>query len=172
MRVEVLERSVLSEVAKVLSSPDRILAEARRLAGQETDATAIEAATRELQQVEEQQRRLTRLYVSGMMPEDVLAEESTRLGKRRDHLETKKMSLETQSTSPIDLDKLSERLPEVADRLREWVLEAKDGDIALILKALDLHIKASSKEVQIEGAIPLIEGDTGTNLVTIVQTSG
>ena len=82
------------------------------------------------------------------------------------------MSLETQSTSPIDLDKLSERLPEVADRLREWVLEAKDGDIALILKALDLHIKASSKEVQIEGAIPLIEDDTGTDLVTIVQTSG
>ena len=172
VRVEVLERSVLSEVAKVLSSPDRILAEARRLAGQETDTTAIEAATRELQQVEEQQRRLTRLYVSGMMPEDVLAEESSRLGKRRDHLETKRMSLETQSTSPIDLDKLSERLPEVADRLREWVLEAKDGDIALILKALDLHIKASSKEVQIEGAIPLIDGDSATDLVTIVQTSG
>ena len=122
--------------------------------------------------MEEQQRRLTKLYVSGMMPEDILAEESTRLGKRRDHLESKRMLLETQSTSPIDLDKLSERLPEVADRLREWVLEAKDGDIALILKALDLHIKASSKEVQIEGTIPLIEDDTGTDLVTIVQTSG
>ena len=81
------------------------------------------------------------------------------------------MSLETKSTSPIDLDRLAGRLPEVADRLREWVLEAKDEDIALILKALDLHIKASSKEVQIEGAIPPMDSGSATDLVTIVQTS-
>ena len=171
VRVELLERLVLKEVAKVLSRPDRILSEARRLANQGIDAAAIKVATSELQQVEEQQRRLTRLYVSGTMPEDVLAEESSRLSKRRGHLEAKRMSLETQPAPSVDLDKLSERLPEVAARLRQWVLEAGDEDVALILKALDLHIKASSKEVQIEGAIPLIEDDTGTDLVTIVQTS-
>ena len=75
------------------------------------------------------------------------------------------------SAPSVDLDRLSERLPEVAARLRRWVLEAGDEDVALILKALDLHIRASSKEVQIEGAMPLIDGDSDTDLVTIVQTS-
>ena len=172
VRVELLERLVLKEVAKVLSRPDRILSEARRLANQGIDAAAIKVATSELEQVEEQQRRLTRLYVSGTMPEDVLAEESSRLSKRRGNLEAKRMSLETQPTSSVDLDKLSEGLPEVAAKLRRWVLEAGDEDVALILKALDLHIRASSEEVQIEGAIPLIGGDSDTDLVTIVQTSG
>ena len=139
-----LERLVLKEVAKVLSRPDRILAEARKLSRQGSDAAAIKVATSELEQVEEQQRRLTRLYVSGTMPEDVLAEESSRLSKRRGNLEAKRMSLETQPTSSVDLDKLSERLPEVAAKLRRWVLEAGDEDVALILKALDLHIRASS----------------------------
>jgi len=172
IRVELLERLVLKEVAKVLSRPDRILAEVKRLANQGTDAPAIEVATNELQQVEEQQRRLTRLYVSGAMPEDVLAEESSRLSKRRGQLESKRLSLETQPVPSVDLDDLSERLPEVAAGLRRWVLEAGDEDVALILKALDLHIKASSKEVQIEGAVPLIDGDSATDLVTIVRTSG
>ena len=172
VRVEMLERLVLKEVAKVLSRPDRILAEAKRLANQGTDAAAIKVATSELEQVEEQQRRLTRLYVSGAMPEDVLAEESSRLSKRRRQLEAKRISLETQPAPSVDLDKLSERLPEVAARLQRWVLEAGDEDVALILKALDLHIRASSEEVQLEGAIPLIDGDSDTDLVTIVQTSG
>ena len=111
------------------------------------------------------------MYVSGAMPEDVLAEVGSRLNKRRGHLEAKRMSLETQPVPSVDLDKLSERLPEVAARLRRWVLEAGDGDVALILKALDLHIRASSEEVQIEGAIPLIDGDSDTDLVTIERTS-
>ena len=81
------------------------------------------------------------------------------------------MSLETQPLPSVDLDRLSERLSEVAAKLRRWVLEAGDEDVALILKALDLHIKASSEEVQIEGEIPLIDGDSATDLVTIVRTS-
>ena len=81
------------------------------------------------------------------------------------------MSLETQPVPSVDLDELSERLPEVATRLQRWVLEAGDGDVALILKALDLQVRVSSEEVQIEGAVPLVDGDSNTDLVTIVQTS-
>ena len=161
----------MKEVAKVLSRPDGILAEARRMSKKGTDAAAIEVAISELEQVEEQQRRLTRLYVSGTMPEDVLAEESSRLSRRRGQLEAKRMSLETQPVPSIGLDRLSDRLPEVAARQRRWVLEAGDEDVALSLKALALHIRASLKEVQIEGAIPLIDGDSDTDLVTIVKTS-
>ena len=45
---------MLKEVVEVLSRPDRILAEAKRLANQEIDAAAIKVATSKLQQVEEQ----------------------------------------------------------------------------------------------------------------------
>ena len=71
VRVELLEGVVLKEDANVLSRPDRILSEARKLSRQGSDTAAVEAATSELQQVEQQRRRLTRLYVSGTMPEDV-----------------------------------------------------------------------------------------------------
>ena len=67
---------------------------------------------------------------------------------------------------------MSERLPDVAARLQRWVLEAGDEDVDLILKALDLQIRVSSKEVHIEGTIPLIDGDSDTELVGIVRTSG
>ena len=40
----------------------------------------------------------------------------------------------------------------------------------LILKVLDLHVRASSKEVQIETALLLVDNESDTDLVTIVQT--
>ena len=171
VRVELLERLVLNEVAKVLSRPDRILVEARRLSREGTDSAAIEAVQSELKQVEEQQRRLTRLYVSGAMPEDILAQESAQLSQRRGNLEAKRVSIEAQPVSSVDLDRLSERLPEVAARLRRWVLDAGDEDIALILKALGLQVRVSSKQVQIEGAVPVIDRDLEADLVTIERTS-
>ena len=58
----------------------------------------------------------------------------------------------------------------MAARLRRWVLEAEDEDVALILEALGLQVRASSKQVQIEGAIPVISGDSEADLVTTERT--
>ena len=109
------------------------------------------------------------------MPEDVLPEESVQLSRRRGDLEAKWMSLEAKTASTVDLNRLVEKLPEVATRLRQWVLddddEDVDVDVDLILNALDLRVKASTKEVQIEGVVPVIDSTSDMDLVTIVQTS-
>ena len=151
--------------------PKNIAYTSRLPSYQGADSAALEAVQSELKQVEEQQRRLTRLYVSGAMPEDVLPEESVQLSRRRGDLEAKWMSLEAKTASTVDLDRLVEKLPEVATRLRQWVLDADDEDVDLILNALDLRVKASTKEVQIEGVVPVIDSTSDMDLVTIVQTS-
>jgi len=170
VRVEVLERVVLEEVAKVLSDPARIMEEVRRLNGQVSDTEQSKVLDIELQQVEEQQRRLARLYLSGSLPEDLLSVESERLSRRRNSLEAQRTSLNKQSCGSMDLDQLAGKLTEVSEALREWVLRAKDDDIALILRALDLRVRASPEEVQIEGSVPVLESEP-EDLVTIVQTS-
>ena len=71
----------------------------------------------------------------------------------------------------LDLDQLAATLPEAAARLRQWVLDASEEDMDLILQALQVQIAASREQVRIEGSVPalLLEGE---DLVTIVQTSG
>ena len=170
VRVEALEHVVLSEVAKLLADPARILDEASRLSGQGTHDTNRDEVRREIRRVEEQQRRLARLYVSGSVPEDVLAAESDKLNRLRSSLEAERRNLAAAAHNSVDLNQLGGKLSEVSKRLAEWVLSAKDGDVRLILQALDLQIKASREQVHIEGAVPVLKSNT-EDLVTIVQTS-
>ena len=69
----------------------------------------------------------------------------------------------------IDLAGIAEKLPEVAARIGKWVLEAERDDLRLILEALSLRVRASSKVVQIEGSIPVTES-ADKDLVTTEQT--
>ena len=61
-------------------------------------------------------------------------------------------------------------LPDVAARIKEWVLQASDANMELILRGLDLQIRASGEGVQIEGCVP-VQVEEEDNLVTIAQTS-
>jgi hypothetical protein len=70
----------------------------------------------------------------------------------------------------LDLDLLAETLPEAATRIREWVVQASEEDMALILRALDIQVAASREEVRIEGSVPALVSQDA-DLVTIVQTS-
>ena len=127
----------------------------------------------EIHLVEEQQRRLAQLYVAGSIPADVLDSESERLNHQRMRLESERQELESQEQSVInlDLDHLAAMLPEATTRLRQWVLETRDHDLELILDALDLQIRASREEVQIEGTVPVMVAEEQDNLVTIERTS-
>ena len=68
---------------------------------------------------------------------------------------------------PFDLGRLETSLPGAAERQRQWVLEASEDDMELILQ---IQVAASRDQVQIEGSVPVLvtEGET---LVTTVQTS-
>jgi hypothetical protein len=138
---------------------------------QEVDYARLEATDQEIRQVEVRQRRLVRLYVEGSIPEEILSSQSEELNNRRIALESNRRSLLESAPQAIDIKQLKERLPEVAARLREWVLECSDADMELILKGLSVQVMASHEEIHIEGTAPIMIPEA-EQLVTIVQTSG
>ncbi len=81
--------------------------------------------------IEANQRRLAKLYVDGSIPEDILSQESQPLNQRREYLEAELRSFQPSIRQAIDLGHFERNLPNVAARLREWVLAANDGDLEL-----------------------------------------
>jgi len=171
VKVDVLEQTVLEQIAQLLSDPRRILSEAQRLNQQGVDQSRLCEVNGELKQIEVKQRRLAKLYLEGSIPEDILSFESRPLAQRRERLESELKDLLQSPKRGLNPGDLEENLPVVAARLRKWVLDATDEDLDLILKALSVQIKASQEEVHIEGIVPILP-EEDQYLVTIVQTSG
>ena len=171
VRVENLEQVVMDQIVQVLSDPQRILEEAKRLYGQELDTARLEAVSRELRQIGEQQRRLADLYVKGSIPETILGAKSEELNQQRNRFEAERRAIGASRTPEINLEHLAATLPEATDRLRQWVLDASEDDMDLILRALQVQVAASQEQVRVEGSVPALIPE-GEDLVTIVQTSG
>jgi len=169
VKVDILERAILEEIAQLLSQPERILHEADQFNQRGIDRSRQDQVTQELKRIEVKQRRLAKLYVDGSIPEDILSLESRPLNQKREWLEAELRGLPETTKEEIDLSHLQGDLSAVAAKLREWVLNASNGDLELILKALSVQVKVSNQQVLIEGRIPI--HDKGQDLVTIVQTS-
>ncbi len=155
-----LEHTVLEQVIEVLSDPARILAEARHFNGKAIDYSRAKDIAKEIDKVEEQQRRLADLYINGSLPQDILESKSQMLSHLRILLETENRKLNIPRSDGLDLDLVSKYFPSVAARIKEWVLQASDEDMELLLRGLDIQIRASGQAVQIQGSVPfLVEND-------------
>jgi hypothetical protein len=66
-------------------------------------------------------------------------------------------------------------MPQILDKLRAWVHSSSGEDLALMLNALQVRVRASNKQVHIEGFVPdlpaHVSDPKGQDLVTIEQTS-
>jgi hypothetical protein len=99
--------------------------------------------------VEEQKRRLVKLYQIGEVDDAYFAEESRTLRARREAL-TNDLCLRPE-TLPV---------PELADlrtaceRVRAWVDRAAGDDMALLGSALQLQVSAAATEAELMGIIP------------------
>ena len=124
----------------------------------------------EVGKVEKEQRRLADLYIGGSIPQDIFDIKSQKLSQDRLRLRAESRLLVDLQPSGINLDLLEKTLPDAAARIKEWVLQASDEDMELILRGLDLQIRASGEGVQIEGCVPA-QVEEEDNLVTIAQTS-
>jgi hypothetical protein len=160
----------LEQVIKILADPGRILAEAKYLSEQGVDLSKAICIGKEIEKIEEQQRRLADLYINGSLPQNILESKSEELSRHRLRLESENRVLDVPRPQGLDLDLLAETLPEAATRIREWVVQASEEDMALILRALDIQVAASREEVRIEGSVPALVSQDA-DLVTIVQTS-
>ena len=165
-----IERTVLEQVAKILADPQRILDEAKLLNFQSIDQARLVEVGKELAKIEEQQVKLADLYVNGMLPHDVLETKSNELGQSRQRLEAENRKLLTSRPQVLDIDQMATTLPGAANKIRQWVLEASEDDMELILRALHIQVAASREKIQIVGSVPATVAE-GENLVTIAQTS-
>ena len=168
--VERLERTVLDQIINILADPARILSEARHLNAQEVyESRAIDIG-KEVEQIEEKQRRLADLYINGSLPQDILESKSLELSQHRVRLESENRVLDEPRPQGLDLGLLAATIPDAAATIKSWVLQASEDEMDLILRALDIQVTASREEVRIEGCVPALVSE-GDNLVTIVQTS-
>jgi site-specific DNA recombinase len=172
---ERLESIVLDEIVKVLADPARVIAEAERLAGTTQDDGRMGEVRRRLEDVEGQQRRLARLYTEGKLPEHILSDESSRLTAERNRLERERAELALTVRPLVDANRIRAALPQVLALVRRYVVEAQDDELNLLLRALDIQVRASAQRVEIAGAVPVVpttepEGN-GQDLVTIARTS-
>jgi site-specific DNA recombinase len=117
VRAEVLEQVVFAEIAALLSQPERVLAEARRVAGQGEDTAERSRVEQSLHEVEEQQRRLVRLYTAATLPEHMLSEEGARLNPERNRLERERQALALRHPAQMDLVRIAADLAAVLQRM-------------------------------------------------------
>ena len=160
----------MEQVIKVLADPERILAEAKHLSAQGVGDSGAINVEKELEKIKDQQRRLADLYINGALPQDILESKSEELNQHRLRLEEANRALSAPRPKGLDLDLLVSTLPDAAARIREWVSEASEDDMELILEALHIQVSAARGEVQIEGSVPVLIAEGG-NLVTIARTS-
>ena len=130
----------------------------------------IDLVSSELKLMEEKESRLAHLYIEGSISEKVLNQEKETLMRRKSVLTEKQYSLELESDQTLDMDAAVLKLPKISARIDRWIREAKGENMEMLLNALDINVKASRNKVQISGSVPDLP-ETGTNFVTIVQTS-
>ena len=166
-----LEGAVRSAIADVLADPDRVLAEARRLAESSEERTRFAETERAIHAVEAKQRRLMNLYTQGDFPESLLAQESQSLSAERAMLEGERVRLGSRETDRIDLAAVATDMPRVLQEIRRWIAEADGDDLDLLLTAVDAKVTASREQAEIRGSVPVYGQGSQADLVTIEQTS-
>lgn len=167
---DLLERAVFDEIIDVLTDPVRLRDEVERTLDPRPIQMAVVDATKALARIEEQQKRLTRLFVSGELPENLLKAEARRLQAERDQLEQQLKRQSGHGSAELAATMLS-RIPDIAAHIAQWVRHADGDDLDLLLRALDIHIKACRERAMIEASIPVFESVQDLDLVTIEQTS-
>ena len=175
VRATPLETLALEKIADRLADGDWVIRQAIGLNGDEDTAKRLKAVLKSVAEVEAQQKRLARLYTSGLLPESSLTEEGARLNAERQKLEQKRQALEGDQRKTFDIPKLRMELPRVLQAIRALVENAEPDKLELALRALQVQITATPELVEIEGIVPLhtLTGDQSASedLVTNLHTS-
>ncbi|MCA9852257.1 MAG: recombinase family protein [Dehalococcoidia bacterium] len=169
---DLLEGAVFDQLVAVMTDEARLGEEIQRSFGGRRPAPAERRLRQELARVENQQKRLARLFVSGDIPEELLQAEAARLNAEQARL-TRGAEAEADgdgAESPSAEEMLA-RMAEVVEHVAAWARNAKGDDLDLLLRALDVHVRATRERAIIEASIAIPESLQKSNLVTIAQTS-
>lgn len=149
VRAHDLEQAVREAVGQVLADPTIIIAEHERLraGGGTTERRAM--LERQLAQLDEQKRRLAKLYQLGDVDDAYLESELRALRARRAVAEEELQGLRQEAAMPPIAD-----LKRACAQVRDWVAGAVGEDFALLTEALQLGIRAETDRGELSGIIP------------------
>ncbi len=150
IRADKLETVIWRETIQVLSQPELVLDELRRLSAVAVDTGDADRIEHELQAVIERQRRLVRLFAGGEGDESLVQEEAGKLRRQRYSLEEQLRGL-TQRPVPVSE---ATSLKAVCEALLKHLDVADDEDRIAALEALQVTAQAASNRVTITGVIP------------------
>ena len=148
-----LEEAVWAEMKRVLTNPDIVLNELKRVASEDTHDDQGEQLEQALADLALQEKRLVDLYTVGGITAAAVREKSDDLSKRRKVLEAQLASVQVTATpnfNDVDLNGLQRVCAGVAD----WVDQADEKDRRLVLEALQVSISATKGAATMSGVLP------------------
>lgn len=156
VRADEVEQAVRDRMAEVLANPDLVLAEVRRRHASNVPDAERERLGRELDEVKAQRDRLFDAYVAGTFDRDTLAQRSQALERRQRALER---DFTARSPSDVfDITEVESTIEIALQRVSELVVSCEDETLDLVLRALDVRVRASHDEFHVEGSLPGIPG--------------
>ncbi len=168
---DLLERTVFEELVAVMTDRERLREEVERAIGPTEQQVPKRAIKRELARVGEQQKRLMRLFVSGELPEEFLQAEAARLRAERQRLEHELNRGVPGTWHSASAGDIRAALPVIVEQVASWARNAKAEDIEVLLRALDVRVRANRERAVIEASVPLLGSLQNQNLVTTERTS-
>ncbi len=151
-----LEATVLEAIADALAHPRRVLAELRRESGGKASASKVASLRKQLDDLRAQRSRLLDLYVDGAITKLEFDKRDSNLDARATRIDAEVTSL-AGTGEVLDLSAIERNLPAAARAIRAWVLGADADSLDLVLRALDVTVRASRTNVTVEGSIPVLE---------------
>ena len=148
-----LEEAVWAEMKRVLTNPDIVLQELKRVAAEDTQNDQGEQLEQALTDLALQEKRLVDLYTVGGITATAVREKSADLAERRKVLETQLASVRvTPKPSFEDVD--ADGLQRVCAGVADWVDQADEEDRRLALEALQVAISATKGAATMSGVLP------------------
>jgi len=148
-----LEKAVWAEMKRVLTNPDIVLQELKRVASEDTHDDQGEQLEQALADLASQEKRLVDLYTVGGITAAAVREKSADLSKRRKVLEAQRASVQvTPKPSFKDVD--ADGLQRVCAAVADWVDQADEKDRRLALEALQVSISATKGAATMSGVLP------------------
>lgn len=153
VRTDRLEPAIWREIRAKLTTPEVIVQELRRCQP-EPDHEEIERLESRIARLTEGERRLVRLYTFGEIDEAMFQSENADLKQQRKILEDRLLELRPSAPlAPAIPDaSLVERACEAVGRFLD---NAGPEDRALALEALQIAVRATPTEAEVQGVVPL-----------------
>jgi site-specific DNA recombinase len=149
VRASKLEEGVRARVAEALADARIIYAEYQRQRQLVAEADGTAALTAELEALDNQRRRLAKLYQLGEVDDEYFEAEAVALRSKRQAVEsrmgTRRAALPELSVADLD---------RACAAVRDWILNADGDRLARMAEALQMEIAAEKGWAEVEGVLP------------------